>query len=72
MEQIKQIEHYREMLNVPQLARESGMSKGCWRTLNWLKQIEYAKVGRSVRVSRRAFDAYLAARSVQPVMDVAA
>lgn len=72
MEQIKQIEHYREMLNVPQFARESGMSEGFWRKLIWLKQIEYAKVGRSVRVSRRAYDAYLAARSVQPEVGIAA
>lgn len=70
--EIKQMEHYREMLNVPQLAGESGMSLGFWRKMIWLKQIEYAKVGRSVRVSRRAFDAYIAARSVQPEMEVAA
>jgi excisionase family DNA binding protein len=69
---MEQIRYDRDLLSIPELAREAGMSEGFWRKMIWQRKIEYAKVGRAVRVSRRAFDAYLAARRVQPVERIAA
>jgi excisionase family DNA binding protein len=66
------LEFERKFLSIPEMARESGMSKGFWSKMIWKKRIRYAKVGRSVRVSREDFDAYLADRRVQPASEIAA
>lgn len=66
------LEFEKKFLSIPELARESDMSKGFWSKMIWKKKIPYTKVGKSVRVSRKDFDAYLAARRVQPVSGIAA
>ena len=53
-------------LTVAELAQETKESVAVWRKRIYRGEIEHAKLGRNVRVSRAALEAFLRARTVQP------
>ncbi|MFK0288884.1 helix-turn-helix domain-containing protein [Streptomyces sp. NPDC090442] len=59
--------HADPLLSVPEVAELLGTSERFPRRLVAERRIRYVKVGRHVRIPRSALDAYVAARTVEPV-----
>jgi hypothetical protein len=51
-------------LSIPELALESNESQSVWRKRLFLRQIAYVKLGRNVRVHRRALENFFKQRIV--------
>ncbi|MFG3117886.1 helix-turn-helix domain-containing protein [Streptomyces sp. NPDC048197] len=59
--------HTDPLLSVPEVAELLGTSERFPRRLIAERRIRYVKVGRYVRIPQSALDAYIAARTVEPV-----
>jgi excisionase family DNA binding protein len=44
----------KNLLSIPEAARELGVTESCIRSWVWKRTIPYCKVGRMVRISRQA------------------
>ncbi|MFG2224502.1 helix-turn-helix domain-containing protein [Streptomyces sp. NPDC048644] len=55
------------LLTVPEAAEQLGTSERFPRRLIAERRIRYVKIGRHVRIPQSALDAYIAARTVEPV-----
>ncbi|WP_369357493.1 helix-turn-helix domain-containing protein [Streptomyces sp. cg2] len=59
--------HTDPLLSVPEVAEILGTSERFPRRLIAERRIRYVKVGRHVRIPQSALDAYIEARTVEPV-----
>ncbi|MEU7254904.1 helix-turn-helix domain-containing protein [Streptomyces rimosus] len=59
--------HTDPLLSVPEVAELLGTGERFPRRLIAERRIRYVKVGRHVRIPRSALDAYVEARTVEPV-----